>query len=256
MKNLKIFISLLAGLLLAACADDAKLMISASPGAPVLSAPSMKTTAYKADSSAYVLSMDSAGMAETFTGTAANYGVKTLVTYNLQIDKTGNNFANAQIITNSTSDTLPVTVVQLYNIITNPTGLNAPIGVKTSFDVRVMTTIGTNTNNSHSLFSNVKTIKINPLRSLKPFTLVSPNLWYIIGLGDGNWSYSAAGIGASMFPLSVVTGNAYSSTGDGTFTYKGYFQASKGFKINQEIKIISQTYIEIEHCKFKKIIAK
>jgi hypothetical protein len=231
MKNLKIFISLLAGLLLAACADDAKLMISASPGAPVLSAPSMKTTAYKADSSAYVLSMDSAGMAETFTGTAANYGVKTLVTYNLQIDKTGNNFANAQIITNSTSDTLPVTVVQLYNIITNPTGLNAPIGVKTSFDVRVMTTIGTNTNNSHSLFSNVKTIKINPLRSLKPFTLVSPNLWYIIGLGDGNWSYSAAGIGASMFPLSVVTGNAYSSTGDGTFTYKGYFQASKGFKI-------------------------
>ena len=230
MKNLKIFISLLLGLSLAACADDAKLMITASPGAPVLSTPSMKTTAYRKDSAAYVLSMDSTGMADTFIGTAANYGLKTLVTYSLQIDKTGANFANAQTITNSTSDTLPVTVVQLYNIITNAT-LNATIGVKTSFDVRVMTTIGTNAKNSHTLYSNVQTIKINPLRSLKPFTLVTPNLWFIIGLGDGNWNYSAAGIGVSMFPLSVVSGNAYSSAGDGTFTYTGYFQHAKGFKV-------------------------
>jgi len=231
MKNLKIFISLLAGLLLAACANDEKMMISANPGAPVLNTPSMKTTAYRKDSAAYVLSMDSTGLAETFTGTAAKYGVNLPVTYNLQIDKSGNNFANVQTIMNSTSDTLAVTVVQLYNLITNATGLNAPIGVKTSFDVRIMTTIGTNATNSHPLYSNVQTIKIKPLASLKPFTLVSPNLWYIIGLGDGKWSYSAAGIGASMFPLSVVTGNAYSSGGDGTFTYTGYFKAANGFKI-------------------------
>ncbi|MDR3652072.1 MAG: SusE domain-containing protein [Paludibacter sp.] len=231
MKNLKIFISLLAGLLLAACADDAKLMITASPGAPVLSAPSMKTTAYNKDSAAYVLSMDSTGLAEIFKGTAANYGVNTTVTYNLQIDKAGNNFANAQTITNSTSDSLPVTVVQLYNLITSPTGLNATVGVKSSFDVRIMTTIGSTNNPSHPLYSNVQTIKINPLRSLKPYTLVTPNPWYIIGLADGKWSYSAAGIGVSMIPLSVVSGNAYSSAGDGTFTYTGYFQAANGFKI-------------------------
>jgi len=230
MKNLKIFISLLAVLLFTACADDAKLMIAGNPAAPVLNSPSMATTAYKTDSTAYVLSMDSAGMAETFTGTAADYGVNTTVTYSLQIDKTGNNFANAQTITNSTSDSLPVTVVQLYNTITNAT-LNAAIGIKTSFDVRVMTTIGTNANNSHPLYSNVKTIKINPLPSLKPYTLVSPNLWYIIGLGDGGWHYDAAHIGVSMFPLSVVAGNAYSSAGDGTFTYTGYFQATSTFKI-------------------------
>lgn len=219
---------MLAGLLMVACADDAKLMITANPAAPVLNSPSMATTAYNKDSAAYVLSMDSTGIAETFTGTDANYAVNTPVTYSLQIDKTGNNFANAQIITNSTKDTLAVTVVQLYNLITNPTGLNATVGIKTSFDVRIMTTIGANL---QTLYSNVKTIKINPLPSLKPFTMVTPNLWYIIGLGDGGWHYDAAHIGVSMFPLSVVSGNAYSSAGDGTFTYTGYFQAANGFKI-------------------------
>ena len=230
MKNLKIFISLILGLSLAACADDAKLTITASPGAPVLSTPSMKTTAYRKDSAAYILSMDSTGLAETFIGTAAKYGVNTLVTYSLQIDKSGNNFANAQIITNSTSDTLPVTCIQLYTILTNNV-LNAPVGVKGNYDVRVMTTIGSTTQNSHPLYSNVQTIKINPLPSLKPYTLVTPNLWYIIGLGDGKWSYSNAGVGASMFPLSLVTGKAYSSAGDGTFTYTGYFTTTSGFKI-------------------------
>ncbi len=205
MKNIKIFIPLLAGLLLAACADDTKLMVSANPTAPVLSTPSMTTTAYKADSTAYVLSLDSTGVAETFIGTKADYGVSTTVTYSLQIDKTGNNFANAQTITSSTKDSLPVTVAQLYNLITDTTGLNATIGIKTSFDVRIMATIGTNSANSHALYSNTQMIKINPLASLKPYTSVTPNLWYIIGLGDGNWTYSTAGIGVSMFPLSVIT---------------------------------------------------
>lgn len=66
---------------------------------------------------------------------------------------------------------------------------------------------------------------------LKAFTAVTPNLWYIIGLGDGKWNYSTDGIGASIFPLSVISGNAYSDAGDGTFTYTGYFKAANGFKI-------------------------
>jgi hypothetical protein len=75
---------------------------------------------------------------------------------------------------------------------------------------------------------------IDPLPALKPYSMISSiNLWYIIGLGDGKWSYSNAGIGVSMFPLSLVSGNAYDNAGDGTFTYTGYFQHSDstGFKI-------------------------
>jgi len=232
MKNLKIFISLFAGLLLAACADDAKLMITANPAAPVLNSLSMNTTAYNKDTAAYILSMDSTGLAETFTGTAANYAVKTLVTYSLQIDKSGNNFANAQILTNASSDTLAVTVLQMYNLITNATGLNAPIGVKTSFDVRIMATIGASL---QPLYSNVKTIKIKPLASLKPYSLVTPVPYYIVGLGDGAWNNSAAGIGKSMIPLSVVSGNVYSSAGAGIFTFTGYFLKANGFKLIRDI---------------------
>lgn len=230
MKNLKIFISILAGLLVAACADDAKLTITSSPVAPVLNAPSQKTTAYRKDSAAYVLSLDSTGIAETFICSAANYGVKTLTTYSLQIDKSGNNFANPLIITSATTDTLNVSIAQLYNLLTNPTpsGFGATVGIKTSYDVRIMTTIGASL---QPIYSNVKILIINPLPSLKPFNSVNPNLWYIIGLGDGAWNYSASGIGVSMFPLSGVAGNAYTSAGDGTFTYTGYFQTAKGFKI-------------------------
>ena len=230
MKNLKIFISIIAGLLFVACADDAKLMISSTQTAPVLSVPNHKTTAWNKDSVAYVISLDSTGIAETFIGTPAKYGQNTSVTYSLQIDKTGNNFANPVTITSATKDTLDVSVSQLYTLLTNPapSGFNSAVGVKGNYDIRVMTNIGANL---FTLYSNVITIKVNPLPSLKPYTLVSPNLWYIIGLGDGNWSYSVAGIGVSMFPLSVTTGKVYTSAGDGIFTYTGYFQAAKPFKI-------------------------
>ena len=223
------------GLLVVACADDAKVKISANPAAPVLSAPSQKTTAYRTDSAAYVLSLDSTGIAETFVGTPADYSVKTTVNYSLQIDKAGNNFANPLTLTSSTKDTLAVTVMQLYNIITNPSpsGLNSTVGVKASFDVRVMATIGANL---QTLYSNVRTIKVNPRPSLKPYNQVI-NLvpYYIVGLGDGAWNNSAAGLGKSLIPLSVVPGSVYNSAGAGVFTYTGYFMHSNGFKLIRDI---------------------
>lgn len=233
MKNLKIFISILTGLLVAACANDAKLTISANPAAPVLSDPGQKTKSYNKDSVAYILNLDSSGIAETFIGTAAKYGVNTVVNYSLQIDKAGNNFANAQTVTSATTDTLDVSIQQLYTIITNPTGLNSPVGVKSSFDVRIMSTIGASLK---TLYSNTKTIKINPLNTLKDYTLV-PNIrpYYIIGLGDGKWTNSKGGLGVSFYPLSVVTGKVYNASGDGVFSFTGYFSASRPFKLIRDI---------------------
>lgn len=228
MKKIRIFLPLLAMVLLAACNNDPKMMILPSPVAPVLNAPSHATTAYNADSSAYVLNLDSTGVAETFIGTAAEYGQATRITYSLQIDKSGGNFANAITLATSTSDTISVTVPQLYLAVTGDV-LNAPIGVQSSYDVRVMTTIGSNL---IPTYSNTVTLKINPLPAVYPYTLISKvNLWYIIGLADGNWNYSNSGIGSSMIPLSLVEGKNYTKAGDGTFTYTGYFQSSRGFKI-------------------------
>jgi len=67
--------------------------------------------------------------------------------------------------------------------------------------------------------------------SILPYTAVTPRPYYIIGLGDGKWSNSAAGVGVSIYPMSVVSGNKYNIDGDGEFTFTGYFSASKGFKL-------------------------
>ena len=217
-------------ILLVACNGDEKTMILANPTAAVLATPSESTTAYNKDSAAYVLNLDSTGTFDTFTATATNYGVNTPVTYILQMDKSGNNFANeqdVQSITTNGNPSIAVTVTTIYNIVTG-SALNATTGVKASYDFRLLSTIGAS---KEPIYSNTITLVINPLSSLKPYTAVTPNLWYIIGLGDGKWTYSTAGIGVSMFPLSLVSGNKYNKAGDGSFTYTGYFSSSSGFKI-------------------------
>jgi hypothetical protein len=232
MKKLLIYTAFLMTVIFVGCSDDAKLMISANPVAPVLSAPSQSTTAYVKDSAAYVLSMDSTGLAETFKVSAADYGVSAPVTYSLQIDKTGNNFANAQTLTSSSTTSLAVTVVQLYNAMTGATALNLPTNVKASIDVRVMATIGASL---QPAYSNVKTIIVNPLPSLKPYYSVTPKPYYIVGLADGTWNNSPAGLGVSLIPLGLASGKAYLSSGAGTFTYTGYIKASQSFKIIRDL---------------------
>ena len=76
-----------------------------------------------------------------------------------------------------------------------------------------------------------------PYSLLKPFTANKPRLWYLIGgaIGDGNWNNSVAGLGVSLYPMNIVTGNAYNKSGDGTFTYTGYFESSKGFKLIRDL---------------------
>jgi hypothetical protein len=234
MKQLLILFSFVAAIVLVACNDDAKTMILANPTAPVLNAPSHATTAYVKDSTAYVLNLDSTGLAETFTATAANYGVDVNVTYTLQIDKTGSNFAHVQNVTNVTSSTNPsiaVPVTTLYNVITNAT-LNAPTGRQTSFDLRLMATIGVS---QQTVYSNVITIKIDPILSLKPYTSVTPKPYYIVGLADGTWNNSTSGLGVSLIPLGLVPGKAYLSSGAGTFIYTGYIKASQSFKLIRDV---------------------
>jgi len=67
--------------------------------------------------------------------------------------------------------------------------------------------------------------------STKPFTAVTPRPYYIIGMADGAWNNSVAGIGKSIYPLSFVPGNNYNDAGDGEYTFTGYFYANRGFKL-------------------------
>jgi len=238
MKNYKILFSLILGVLLVTSCNNSgiKPTVLDNPNAPVLNPPSMKYAGYNKDSAAYVLNLDSMGTAEVFTIKPANYGPQLAVTYSLQIDVSGNNFANAQVVTTSTNDTLVVTIPQLYNSITNPAGINVPVGVQTSFDIRVMATIGSGL---MPVYSNTQTIKIDPLAALKPYTMVPAGMlkpYFIIGTADGNWNNSFAGIGVSIIPMSVIPGSFYNATtGAGTYVYTGYFKATRGFKLIRDI---------------------
>jgi starch-binding outer membrane protein SusE/F len=87
------------------------------------------------------------------------------------------------------------------------------------------------------LYSNVIMLKVLPyyIEDLKPFTEVTPVPYYVIGLGDGNWNNDASGLGVSIYPLNLVSGNKYNDAGNGTFTFTSYFQASRGFKLISDI---------------------
>jgi len=68
-----------------------------------------------------------------------------------------------------------------------------------------------------------------------PYTAITPKPYYIIGMANGAWSNSAAGLGVSIYPMSVVTGNKYNTSGNGEYTFTGYFWASRGFKLIRDL---------------------
>lgn len=83
-----------------------------------------------------------------------------------------------------------------------------------------------------SIASNAVKIKVAPeYVELKD---ALPELWYLIGsgIGDGSWSNDPAALGKAIVPMSVVKNYAYDKkTGEGEISYTGYFESDKGFKI-------------------------
>lgn len=87
------------------------------------------------------------------------------------------------------------------------------------------------------LYSNVIMLSIQPYfyQDLRPYTEVTPIPYYIIGMADGAWNNAASGLGVSIYPLSVQSGDKYNSDGNGEFTYTGYFKSSVGFKLIRDV---------------------
>lgn len=86
------------------------------------------------------------------------------------------------------------------------------------------------------VYSNAIMLKILPYEfPLFPYTEITPTPYYIVGLGDGAWNNSNAGLGKSLIPMSVSPGKKYDLSGNGEFVFTGYFQASRGFKLIRDI---------------------
>ena len=77
-------------------------------------------------------------------------------------------------------------------------------------------------------------VKVTVLPYYIEMTDALPSTYYLIGdcIGDGKWTNSAAAIGISIVPLSLIPNQEYDRVnGKGEFAYTGYFPAGKGFKI-------------------------
>lgn len=73
--------------------------------------------------------------------------------------------------------------------------------------------------------------------AVNPYNAVTLRPWYLVGaaIGNGSWNNSTSGLGSALYPLSVVPGNKYNTSGDGEYTYTGYFEAGKGFKLLRNV---------------------
>ena len=159
MKNITKSLIALFAVLAISCtvADVQDRPVIAGIDAPVLTAP---TTG-----AAYVLKPENAAQQiERFTWTTANFGGAVEITYAVQIDKKGNNFASPQILGSVISGNQVAASVEVMN--------NASLALKATpfaiaqYEVRVKATVGAN-----NLFSNVVSI------SITPYTTESPKLW-------------------------------------------------------------------------------
>ncbi len=86
------------------------------------------------------------------------------------------------------------------------------------------------------VFSNVVKLNIRPyyVENLASFDQAKKLLPYFI-IGYTDWDNSVNGLGNSVIPLSVVEGNVYNSEGEGIYSYTGFFESSKNFKLIRDL---------------------
>jgi starch-binding outer membrane protein SusE/F len=194
---------------------------------------------------------------DSLTCVQPDYGFTAAVTYSTQVCF-DSNFANGTFQTLATTvngEKVNINVKEMDKAIIAlyPDGaLPTPVVEKTVY-IRLKAFISnsnyTQTKDSlivKPLYSNAISIKVTPyVLPLFPLTEVQPRLWFIVGLADGAWTNSVAGLGKSLIPLSVVSGNKYNNlTGDGEFVYTNYFKASRGFKLIRDYFDANNNWVE------------
>jgi len=131
MKKLSFIYILLAGLMIMASCKKEEL-------GPVLDQVTPATLTTPTAGSTIVLAEDQADQMVSFSWTAADYGFQAAVTYTVQIDKAGNNFASALELFKTTELTKSVSVASLNNmLIAN----GYPDGVATNVDIRIVCSV-------------------------------------------------------------------------------------------------------------------
>jgi len=191
---------------------------------------------------------NSSGVVDTLYCNEPAYGFTAPVTYTVQVSL-NSNFTDSvyfeDLATLVQGEKVPVNVKELNTALNTLYGNNFPTpAIATKVYVRLKAVISdvTTTITGDKLlikpaYSNAIEIRVLPYKAanLKYYYQVTVKPYYIIGLANGAWDNSDAGLGVSMYPLSVVKEAAYDENGNGTFKFTGYFSASRSFKLIRDI---------------------
>lgn len=173
--------------------------------------------------SSYVLLEEKADqVVETFKWTEASFGYNAAITYRVEIDLAGSNFANKKVITSVVGKTeASVTYKELNDLILSlDTLYNITPGEKGSFQIRLSASIGESVT---PLYSSIQSSDVTAY-----FSTTKPVV-YIVGNGIKDvptWSNDANAIGNGLQLF-------FSNTSKNTsliYTYTGYFLAGKELK--------------------------
>ncbi len=149
------------------------------------------------------------------------------VTYWVQLDVAGNNFANAQTLVQvsgitedaeSSNYTASFKVEEINKVLVS--NLNLITDSISNVEFRVITRVGSVLVESSA--SNVFNARVVPYKALDTPVL------YIVGDGLVGWDNSAGAIGKD---LQVFFGNTNEEVSQGKYTYTGYFKKDAGLKL-------------------------
>lgn len=177
-----------------------------------------KAGTLNAIASSYVLTEDKADdMVETFKWTESTFGYDAAVTYRLEVDLAGKNFANKRIISSLIGKTeASVTYKELNNVILGLDSIyEIPAKTEASYDIRISAAIGDVVT---PVYTNVVTTKITTYEVIAKY----PENIYMIGADFGGWNWGDANV-VEMTPVNGT---------EGQFWCVRYFTAANGFKWN------------------------
>ena len=163
-------------LLLSACNKDEDRITVQTSEAPVLTASAVTNPVLtKAEADNVAVTYTWTPFTLDWSGAAGAYDVP--VTYSLQFDKKGNDFAAAQEVTKTSVITAALTVKELNAIFT---ALQEPVGVPSTLDVRLVTTYVANRPTMYSATTNLTATPYESREAPK-------DTWALIGPAGVDW---------------------------------------------------------------------
>lgn len=169
--------------------------------------------------SEYILDSNIANeVLETFEWTATDFGYDASVTYKVEIDSAGHEFANKKIISSVVGQTeTSVTHKELNTILLAFDSIyGIASGAKATYEIRLSSSIG---ESATTFYSNVYTVDITTFASYQPVV-------YIVGDGLVGWDNSVNGIGNNLQVFFADDSNSSNSL----YTFTGYFYSGKALK--------------------------